>query len=243
MLFAGFFLIVSTYWFAKKYYDQKIAILAIILLAFDNVFFVSCRTVRADIFVAFFATTAFYLFFHGLHSKSLRHFVLSGISMGIALWTHPNSVLILMPILLIFLYRYRWSIIRSKEFWAFLLSSSLAFAPYALYVIKEDYMRNFSHFFSQLGTRADYSDRNYLKDFLREYLRYRHYIFFPKRILIFLVQLVALLYGAFSKRKTDRYLVFTTVAYLFLLPFLNPCGSSRSFIIIIPLVSILVSGV
>ena len=33
-----------------------------------------------------------------------------------------------------------------------------------------------------------------------------------------------------------------TATYLFLLPFLNPCGSSRSFITIIPLVSILVSA-
>ncbi len=155
-IFAGFLLILVTYWFAKNYYNQKIATLAIILLVFDNVFFVSARTVRPDIFVALFTTAAYFALLHGLHNKSLKYFAFSGMCVGVSLYTHPNSFLVLIAILLVFLYEYGFSVIRSREFWVFSLFTLIAFTPYAIYVIKEDYGNNFAHFRGQIGTKGKF---------------------------------------------------------------------------------------
>jgi len=97
---------------------------------------------------------------------------------------------------------------------------------------------------AQLGKKANYLDRSYLWAFLGEYLRYTEYIYFPKRILIFLVQLFALIYGFVSKRRIDKYLAFMAVVFLFLLPLWNPHNrTARYFIVLMPLLSILVSEV
>lgn len=244
-ILAGFLLIIVTYLFAKKYYDQKVATLAAILLVFDNVFFVSARTIRPDIFVALFTATAYFAFLHGLHTKSLKYFALSGTCIGVGLYTHPNSLLILIAILLVFLYEYKSSIVLSKAFWVFALFTLVGFAPYAIYVIKEDLGNNFLHFWGQLGGtggKGDYGSRNYSHVFLGEYLRYTHYVYFPKRILIALIQILALIYAFLSKKKIDKYLAFMAFAFLFLLPFWNPTHrTSRYFIVLIPVVSILVS--
>lgn len=241
-IFAGFFLILLIYYFAKKYHDKTIALFAIIILVFDNVFFVTTRTIRVDILLAFFTTAGFLLFIHGLKARYLRSFALSGIFMGLSFYTHPNSILVLIAILLIFLYEYRLSIFLSKEFWIFSLFCVLAFAPYALYVIEEDMVNNFAHFRAQLGENTDFLSRNFWQDYLAEYKRYANYIYFPKRIMIFLIQICALVYATISKRRFDKYLVFMILIFLFFLPLWNPGNrTSRYFIVIIPAVSILIS--
>lgn len=241
-IFAGFFLILLTYFFTKKYYDNTIALLAIIILASDNILFITSRMLRPDIFLALFGTAAFFILLHGLETKSLRAFAVSGSLMGISFYTHPNSFLILVAILIVFCWRYRLSVILSKEFWIFCLFCLIAFMPYAVYVIKEDYANNFSHFIAQLGDRAAALEGNYLKNYLAEWTRYRHYTYFPKRILIFLVQVGALVYAVLSKGKIDKYLAVFVFVFVFFIPAWNPGNpTARYFIVLIPSISILVS--
>lgn len=241
-IFVGFFLILATYFFAKKHFDGAVAILAIILLVSDNVFFVTSRTVRPDIFLALFASTAFFLFLHGLETTSLKFFAFSGILIGISLYTHPNSFLVLVAILIIFMHKYRLSIIRSKPFWIFSLFCLIAFSPYAIYLIKEDYANNFSHFMSQVGGRAGFLEGRFLQTYLVEYTRYANYIYFPRRMLIFLVQIGALVYAVSSKRRLDKYLLLFVFVFVGLLPEWNQGNRTpRYFIVFIPALSILVS--
>ncbi|MFX0196247.1 MAG: ArnT family glycosyltransferase [Candidatus Hodarchaeota archaeon] len=116
-IFAGFFLIIITYYFAKKYYDQTIALLAIVLMASDNVFFVTSRTIRPEIFLALFASAAFFLFLHALESKSLTYFALSGIFMGLSLYTHPNSFLVLLTLLIIFFHQQKFVVMKENVYY------------------------------------------------------------------------------------------------------------------------------
>jgi hypothetical protein len=242
-IFAGFFLILATYCFVKKYYDRKTAILAIILLACDNVFFVTSRTVRPDIFLALFSASGFFLFLHALESRSLKSFTFSGMLIGISLYTHPNSFLVLVAVIVIFFWRFGFSMFTSKEFWTFSIFCFIAFTPYACYVIKEDYGNGFSHFAAQLGDRPGYIKGKLWGTYLLEYTRYANYIYFPRRILIFLVQVAALIYAAFSKRRMDRYLLVLVLVFIALLPEWNQGNRTpRYFIVFIPALSILVSG-
>jgi hypothetical protein len=242
-IFAGFCLIVATFCFARKYYDVTTAALAAILLATDNVFFVTARSIREDILVAFFAMTGFFLFIHALHNGSLKFHALSGAFIGVSLYTHPNSFLVLIAIVILYFARYRLSVILAKEFWVFSLFCLVGFLPYALYVIREDSGNNFSHFLSQVGRNTEYIKRDFLKDFLNEYRRYDNYIYFPNRLLIFLVQAGVLIYAFLSKRKVDRYILALIVTFVLLLPFWNPGNTtSRYFIVFIPALCILVSA-
>jgi hypothetical protein len=130
----------------------------------------------------------------------------------------------------------------SKEFWTFSLFCFIAFTPYAWYVIKEDYGNGFSHFMAQLGGRPGYIKGKFWGTYLLEYTRYANYIYFPRRILIFLVQVCALIYAAFSRRRMDRYLLVLILVFIALLPEWNQGNRTpRYFIVFIPALSILVS--
>jgi 4-amino-4-deoxy-L-arabinose transferase-like glycosyltransferase len=238
---AGLLLLISTYWFARRYYGYRTALIATALLAIDNVFFVTARTIRGDMFLALFSATAFFLSYHGLQSGALRYFIFAGLLTGLSWFTHPLSFPISVAILIIFLVNYKATIIYKKEFWKFSIAAFIAFLPYAVYVVAEDYQYRFANFFLQLGLYADYGQRNFFQDLILELDRYRHYIYFPRRLLIFLVQAVALVYALTTLRKVDKYLVFGSLCFLLLLPFLYPTASSRAFIVILPFISILVA--
>jgi 4-amino-4-deoxy-L-arabinose transferase-like glycosyltransferase len=241
-IFAGFFLILSTFYFAKRYYDDTIALLAIIIMASDNVFFVTSRTVRPDILLALFSASGFFLFLHALETKSLKSFTFSGMLVGVSLYTHPNSFLVLVAITVILFWRFGFSMFKSKLFWTFSLFCLIAFTPYAWYVIKEDYGNGLSHFMAQLGGRAGFLNGRYWETYLFEYTRYVNYIYFPRRIIIFVIQIAALIFAAFSKRRMDRYLLVLVLVFIALLPEWNQGNRTpRYFIVFIPALSILVS--
>jgi hypothetical protein len=163
--------------------------------------------------------------------------------MGLSLYTHPNSFLVLVAVIVIFFWRFRFSMFTSKEFWAFSLFCIIAFTPYAWYVIKEDYGNSFSHFMAQLDGRAGFIEGKFWETYLLEYSRYANYIYFPRRILIFLVQVSALIYAAFSKRRIDKCLLVLVLVFIFLLPEWNQGNRTpRYFVVFIPALSILVSG-
>ncbi|MFX0196248.1 MAG: hypothetical protein ACFFCW_09020, partial [Candidatus Hodarchaeota archaeon] len=136
----------------------------------------------------------------------------------------------------------KFSMIVSKTFWVFSLFCLIAFAPYAVYVIVQDYANNFSHFISQLGGRAGFLEESYLQNYFAEYERYSSYIYFPRRVLIFIIQVVAVVYAGLSTRRIDRYLFVLILVYLVLLPAWNPANRTpRYFMTFIPPLSILVS--
>jgi hypothetical protein len=238
----GFLLLCVTYFFTRSYYDNTIALLAIILLASDNVFFVTSRTVRADIYVAFIATAGFFLFIYSLDKNSLKLMALSGLFAGISLYTHPNAFLVVIAIIVLFLIKYKLSLYTSKYFWTFISFLFIGFLPYALYVIIIDYPNHFANFHAQLSGRTDHYAVNLLAGYFQEYKRYDSYIYFPKRLIIFLVQIGALSYAALSKRKIDKHLCLLVLLFVVLLPVWNPSNPTpRYFITIMSPICILVS--
>jgi 4-amino-4-deoxy-L-arabinose transferase-like glycosyltransferase len=238
----GVLLLVSVYIFTEKHFEKRVAVLAVLLLMIDNVYFLTSRSVRADIFVSLFSVAAFFLFLSSYEKNNTRYMIPAGFLIGISLYTHPNTVLVLAAILFIFLQKEHFSLFRSRFFWYFSISCLAGFFPYAGYVISQDFSHGFRHFLGQVGLGVEESHRNLITNLLGESERYAAYILFPRRIVVFLVQVMAVFFGARSKSWINRQLALQVLIFVLLLPFWNPTNStSRYFIVILPAVSILTS--
>jgi len=240
---AGLLLICITYWFANRFFGRRVARLAAGLLVIDNLVFVTSRTVRADIFVALFAVSGYFVFLHALEVKSKVGMSVAGALIGVSIYTHPNGVLVLVAVVLVFVFSAGREIFRSWYFLYFVAGFVVFVSPYFLYVLILDLSNNFSTFFAQLGENASYLERNFIRDILSENVRYRDYILFPKRFVIFAVQFLSVVFSIVVLGPTARKVAALPLVFCVLLPFWAPQNSTaRYFVVIIPAVTVLVSA-
>ncbi|MFC2144334.1 ArnT family glycosyltransferase [Acidobacteriota bacterium] len=239
---AGLGIVIATYLFTRRYFGRGTAFIAGFLLIFDNIFFLVSRSVRDDIFVALFSVCGFFLFVYAVKEASRWSFALSGALMGISLYTHPNSAVVLFTIFLLFLIRDRLRFIFSVDFWIFIVSCLVLFSPYVIYVIYSDASNGFNDFIAQLGPNIAYSSRSVALDFLSGFVRVVRYIHFPFRIYIFIFQIFSLIFFWKNHKIVNRFLVIFVICFSLILPFWNPSNTTpRYFIIITPVLSIIVA--
>jgi hypothetical protein len=242
-VFMGALAVIGIYLLARKIGGIVFASLCTVFLIFDNLFFVGTRTIRPEIYVTTIAIWALFLVLDaGIASRKLFY---CGILLGISLYAHPNSFLVLIAVLIIALCQ-----VKVNQYGRILLPIALGivigFLPYALYVVYQDGANQFHDFWLQINdnTRAGMLINPfdfYSGALVAELERYTSYIFFPYRLPIFIVQILAIGYAFYN--KTDKinqaFLIFIFV-HVVLFPILISAKTSRYLTVLMPVVTILV---
>jgi 4-amino-4-deoxy-L-arabinose transferase-like glycosyltransferase len=238
---AGAFAVVGTYMLARTMGSFFFASICSIFLILDNLFFVTTRTIRPEIFVTALVIWAFYLLINA--GTDFKKLFTGGLLLGVSLYTHPNAALALLALLMIVFVQISW-----REYGRVLIPLLLGLAigvlPYALYVLAQDGANHFRDFWLQIHQRADVltDTRAYLKTaFVLEIERYQSYIFFPYRLLIFLIQLAALAFAFYERReKFNRAALIFVMVHILLFPVLISNKTPRYMTVLMPILVILV---
>lgn len=242
-ILAGLGLLSATYFFAKRYLGRVIAAVSFGVLAVDNVFFVTSRTVRADIFVALFAVTAYLLLIHAHEVRAVRFFAASGLLLGVSLYTHPNALLVAIVCPFVFLAYGGPRSFFQMNFVVFAVSCLAAFSPYVIYVCISDFGNNFQNFMGQIGMSSTSEARTLSGILSNEYHRYWNYVLFPKRFFILTTQMIVAFVFVRHGTRIERLLAFQILVFVVALPFWNSQNpTARYFILVIPALSILISA-
>lgn len=118
-LISGLVLLVAIYVIARRLGGQRMALIAVVLVALSRGFFLSAHLARHDIMVAALGFGAVALSLIDRESPFPLKSILSGLALALAFEMHPNGAIYGPVILALYLNDHGWSIFRSRRFWGF----------------------------------------------------------------------------------------------------------------------------
>jgi len=214
----GLLLVSGVYVLGKRIISPRAALLAAWCLAIETMIFIGSRTIRPDIYVAFFDAAVILLILRAqnLPSEAKKYLVIAGALTGVALWTHPNALLILIAAVVLLVVQEGRTIFSSRRFWLFSAAATTTFLPYLLYLVIHDADHSFSRFWLQLAGRPeDLVQSGWLMTSLQgELSRILEYMKFPYRIPVVLAFLAALLWAIRSRSVPIRRILLVTAVHL-----------------------------
>ena len=102
-LIFGSFSILVLYLLTREFFNEKISLIAAFLLAIAP-FHIKYTVAEMDVMAMFFVLLGMFLFIRALKSDKLRYFVISGIFIGLAIYTKVYPLLFIPSLLLFFIY-------------------------------------------------------------------------------------------------------------------------------------------
>jgi hypothetical protein len=216
VLMGGLLLTVG-YLFGRRFFSKRAGLFITWCFWIETMIFIAARTVRPEIYLATIELVSLYFFFSGIKKGIIKNFFWAGIFAGISLWTHPNAILFVAGICVVFLRIEKLSIMKSTRFWVFVLGTIIAFSPYAAYVIVEDAHNGFVNFWSQLAGRpGEIMQAGWLRLSLwGEWRRLVEFIQFPYRILVVTMYIYLLVRSFFSQHAIIKsVLIFIAVEFI-----------------------------
>lgn len=84
--------------------SKRLAFFSVILLAIDIQFLYASHLARQEIILVFVLVLGLYLFFSTLDHRKLKHDAFIGIAVGLSIGIHPNSFIIALPFVTIYLF-------------------------------------------------------------------------------------------------------------------------------------------
>jgi 4-amino-4-deoxy-L-arabinose transferase-like glycosyltransferase len=140
-LVTAILLMIVTYVIAKRMFDWRVGMLAILFLMSDSVFFEHARLLRNDYIAAFAAMLAYLLYEIAEERKKSKWFIATGLVAGACVMLHSNGLYMLGAIPLMMLLTRGWIVVKSKSLYQYLLSA-LAVMAYEIVTDLLDY-KNF----------------------------------------------------------------------------------------------------
>lgn len=137
----GAFSVILIFFIGKKIFDEKIGLLAMILMAFNGVAGFFSRIALMESIVLFFVLLSFYLFLLVLQDK--KFLPLFGIACGLGILAKYIAIIFFFPYLIILL-MFRPRYFRDFRFYLALLLIILVFSPVIIYNI--EIYKNVGHF-------------------------------------------------------------------------------------------------
>ena len=131
-LLFGFILLVAVFFISKRYLSVREAVIAVVLLSLSSVFSYSAHLARADIIVAALGFGAIGLYLNNSLPYSWSNF-LSGLFLGIAIEIHPNAVIYLPILGIMYFFDYGLGFINKYKFWTFV--GGLIISSYIYFVL------------------------------------------------------------------------------------------------------------
>ena len=102
-LIFGSFSILVLYLLTREFFNEKISLIAAFLLAIAP-FHIKYTVAEMDVMAMFFVLLGMFLFIRALKSDKLRYFAISGIFIGLAIYTKVYPLLFIHSLLLFFIY-------------------------------------------------------------------------------------------------------------------------------------------
>jgi hypothetical protein len=126
-LLAGTALLAIVFAIGTALADARLGALAALLTSVSRAFFDSAHLARPDIYMAVFAYAALAVHLWNTRRRCSQA-VLSGVLLGLAADVHPNAVVVLAAIALLFAIERGFGVLRAPDFWAFTASAALGIA-------------------------------------------------------------------------------------------------------------------
>ncbi|MGA9407807.1 MAG: glycosyltransferase family 39 protein [Bacteroidota bacterium] len=202
----GALLMVGVYLFTLKFISRRAALLAVWFVMIETMMFISYRTIRPEIYLVTLEVFSLMFFFQGIRTQLSRHFFLSGLLSGIALWTHPNALLFVFALVAVLFLTYKIRAFTSRYSWSFAAAIFIGILPYLVYVIANDAQNSFSTFYLQLDNRTGALAQPHwlLTSLTGEWGRVLEYTRFPSRVAIVIIFICGWGYSLFSKKREVR---------------------------------------
>jgi len=102
-LIFGSFSILVLYLLAREFFNEKIALISAFLLAIAP-FHIKLTIAEMDVMAIFFSLLGMFLFIRALKSDKIRYFAISGLFIGLAVYTKVYPLLFIPSLLLFFIY-------------------------------------------------------------------------------------------------------------------------------------------
>ena len=118
-LMLGFALLAVVYWIGNTLDGWMLGLLGVAFTAFSWSFLLSAHFGRPDIIAAAFGYTAIALYLYNRTSK-IWISILAGLIAALAFEVHPNGAIYTLVIAGLLLYKKRWRIFRTPDFWGFI---------------------------------------------------------------------------------------------------------------------------
>lgn len=126
------------YFFLKLLFEKKIALLATVLLGSSHLWIALSRIGLTCVHVSFFLSVTLYFLFLGIKTNKIFHFILSGIFMGLGLYSYSAAKalpIIVLPPILFYLIKAGGLKNRILNILIFLIISSIIFLPQGIFFI------------------------------------------------------------------------------------------------------------
>lgn len=220
-----------------KYNDIKWQFLGVGLLLVHNLFYVYSKMIRPEAYLTFQAILVFYLIYRGLGEKSTIKLFFAGLVAGIGILTHPNFLMFCVAFFVIILIDQKKDVFKTKLTISFIVGSIIGFLPFVIYLVIQDFDNGFTHFWAQVAGRVHQGEENFLiKTLVDELSRYKAYIYFPYRLLPFLIELTFFIFAIRIKNKSTflKYSLTMWAVVLVMFPFYVSHRVERYFLPLIP---------
>ncbi|MDP2728223.1 MAG: glycosyltransferase family 39 protein, partial [Dehalococcoidia bacterium] len=135
---------------------RRIAILAAALLAFTPLFLAYSHSVYMDVILGFFLLLSAYFFLKADEQGKGVFWLLSGISLGLALWVKYLAAIAVLAYLAHLFMRYRWSVARRRETYVLLGPALGLFLLWPVYGLALDHQQ----FISELVRWSTFGGNN-----------------------------------------------------------------------------------
>ena len=256
----GILTVVMTYFFAKKFYNKKIAILAMAFTAFSFIHLQMSRYVQLETMMSFFFLLAFYCFFDFIENRK-KNYLLFGASVALGMLTKFIMLYAIASIIFIAII-YKYISFRRKPQFSIAIDNFLIKGlivavvlffliwPHSMVPVKTDitisvefsdgpHVNQISpsipQIFLALGKRSASSQLGGVLS-----MPFGYFIFFlMKENIIFIAAFLLGLFAVIKKPKKVDKLVLLSLAVFFLLLWLQKWGFTYRYLaIVVPLIAI-----
>lgn len=238
-LFFGIFSLLFFFLFSKELYGKKIAFLATFLLSISQKFIFHLHDARPEIMLFFSLIISLYLFILSIKKSSNIFLFFSGLTSSLSIDIHPNGLLLILVICVLFVFKYYKEIFSKKKF-IYLgigLTSGILWYIFVHIIIPgpDLFFYQWNNYWYQANQPAFTS--SLLSVIKKEFYRYYYFFWVAKyhrnAILLFLF-LISFIYALKNKKHSDKIIITVILISILFLTFVCKNNTTLYLILIFP---------
>lgn len=233
-------LVLAVYGTMRGLFGPIVAAAASVLTAIDPWFFIIGRTFREDVFAAALIWLAFGLMLREVNkSPPGLSTMLGGLCLGLAVWAHPNAIVLAVGGLIALVVTRGPRILGRRWFAYAVLGAAIGLLPYVVFVTYVQATTGLS-LLNQVGQRVGAWQRPSSDILTCEALRWSGFLRLPTRLPLLLIYLWAIAWTVWRGKRNDRLLLVFIFSTALLLPAMHCVPTMRYVTALIPALAALV---
>ncbi|RJP68108.1 MAG: hypothetical protein C4539_09405 [Ignavibacteriales bacterium] len=251
-LFIVVAIFIVLYILSKRIFKNKYwAILPVLILSTDNIFFISSYIVRPDIFLGIgIILTVLLLYDKEFQFRSGKILLIGFLSFVLAGF-HPNYILAIISFIIVYtgFERHKFTTIENLKtglkFFLVPITGVILISALIIFTQGNSDFNFWKYLYAYLDKTTTFNNEGAifhpLKLITEESRRYSEFISFPYRVHIFILSAFAIFFGLFQHKKVIRILSLLTILVLFSFFLFIWNKNVRYLSLVLPTVSILIS--